>query len=182
MAEKRTPYIFPQTNFVPKGVKVFYGLAQLALLSSVAGCARPAHKPWTFVASPPLSKITAYPVVIPRPALAFGTYSVLDLGKPLIPKLTRAQARWLRRIEESRKYRSRRRHLRFSMLSAPIVPLIVYDDLGDGNSTFAGRSYHVIGGPCRELFVPVSNTGPHILFGSPTMCQGADDYTKEDLN
>jgi hypothetical protein len=93
----------------------------------------------------------------------FGTYSVLDVGKPGIPQLSTIQTRWLHLIHAVPEYRKRWSYLRFTRQPEnnypSVPPLIVFDALGldrviktDVGGAFP--SFHVIGEPCNAMYSP----------------------------
>jgi hypothetical protein len=93
----------------------------------------------------------------------FGTYSVLDVGKPGVPQLTTLQARWLHLIYAVPTYRKRWSYLRFAKQPPPHdpsdPPLAVFDAQGLDRliKTDVGGvppSFHVIGEPCNAMYVP----------------------------
>ncbi len=86
-----------------------------------------------------------------EPPDKYKTYSVLDIGKPGVPRLTPGQMAWLERIHCTPTYGKIWSHLRFSTLPAYNVPLIVYDGKDFG---LVGAGAHVIGAPCDEYFEP----------------------------
>ncbi len=88
----------------------------------------------------------------------FGTYSVLDAGKPGTPVLTSRQRRWLESIRATSAYAKRWNHLRFTEQIAPdspnATPLIVFD-VQDWTPKFTGATaFHVIGEPCNAFYSP----------------------------
>lgn len=93
----------------------------------------------------------------------FGTYSVLDVGKPGVPQLTTLQARWLHLIHAVPAYAKRWQYMRFvkqprnKYLSVP--PLVVFDAqaldrLSESNVAAYEAWFHVIGEPCSATYVP----------------------------
>jgi hypothetical protein len=95
--------------------------------------------------------------------LWFGTYSVLDVGKPGVPQLTRLQARWLHLIHAVPEYKKRWSYLRFTKQPGnnypSVPPLVVFDAQGFDQviKTDVGGappSFHVIGEPCNAMYVP----------------------------
>lgn len=96
----------------------------------------------------------------------FGTYSVLDVGKPGVPALTSSQQRWLHLIHSTKAYAARWPHLRFAPQPPPThstapkqPPLIVFDPLEwTGSPSDPGANFHVIGEPCNAYYAPVSRS------------------------
>jgi hypothetical protein len=93
----------------------------------------------------------------------FGTYSVVDVGKPGVPQLTKLQARWLHLIHAVPAYAKRWQYLRFvrqpekNLPSDP--PLVVLDAQGTdrlSESDVAATEawFHVIGEPCNATYSP----------------------------
>ena len=86
----------------------------------------------------------------------FGTYSVLDVGKPGVPHLTARQAHWLDLIRKSPGYSKRWPHLRFTRqmpsLYRSVPPLIVFD-VDEWTPAIIGLSpFHVIGEDCNAYY------------------------------
>jgi hypothetical protein len=95
----------------------------------------------------------------------FGTYSVLDVGKPKVPQLTTLQARWLHLIYAVPAYRQRWSYLRFVKQPPPRdtsdPPLVVFDAQGidrksESDPIAAMAWFHVIGEPCNATYSPAS--------------------------
>lgn len=91
----------------------------------------------------------------------FGTYSVLDVGKPGVPQLTTLQARWLHLIHAVPAYAKRWEYLRF--VKQPnnypsVPPLVVFDAQGldrlSQRDVGPGARFHVIGEPCSAMYQP----------------------------
>jgi hypothetical protein len=89
----------------------------------------------------------------------YGTFSVLDAGKPGTPTLTPIQQYWLHLIHKAPGYAPHWAHLRFAeqvptRLPRP-TPLIVFDP-GDWTpaSHVSGLRFHVIGEPCNAYYSP----------------------------
>jgi hypothetical protein len=108
----------------------------------------------------------------------FGTYSVLDVDKPGVPKLTSIQLRWLGLIRKAPGYQKRWPYLRFTLQPAHLhlkgaTPLVVFD-ADDWNPKHAGFGlFHVIGEPCNAAWSPDrhSYVGP-----SEASCLGPPHY------
>jgi hypothetical protein len=93
----------------------------------------------------------------------FGTYSVLDVGKPGAPPLTTLQARWLHLIHAVPAYAKRWQYLRFVKQPAkklpPDPPLIVFDAQGldrlsESDVAAYEAWFHVIGEPRSAAYTP----------------------------
>jgi hypothetical protein len=93
----------------------------------------------------------------------FGTYSVLDVGKPGVPQLTTLQARWLHLIHAVPAYRKKWQYLRFVKQPPnkyPLVPpLVVFDaqgsdDFSESDIAATEAWFHVIGEPCKATYSP----------------------------
>jgi hypothetical protein len=93
----------------------------------------------------------------------FGTYSVLDVGKPGVPPLTTLQARWLHLIHAVPAYAKRWQYLRFVKQPAkklpPDPPLIVFDAQGldrlsESDVAAYEAWFHAIGEPCSAAYTP----------------------------
>jgi hypothetical protein len=83
--------------------------------------------------------------------IVYKTYSVLDVGKPRVPTLDRAQRLWLRRIRATPAYRSSWRYLRFStIVFKKYAPLTVIDS----RNVDITSGIQVIGAPCGLYFNP----------------------------
>lgn len=82
------------------------------------------------------------------------TYSVLDVGKAGVPRLSRAELNWLHRIRGTPAYAMRWKHLRFvTGLHPRGLPLIVFDDEGQAAYGLGGL-YAIIGIPCGGIYDP----------------------------
>lgn len=93
----------------------------------------------------------------------FGTYSVLDVGQPGVPKLTTLQARWLHLVHAVPAYAKWWQHLRFVKQSPnkypSLPPLLVFDAQGldrlsEGDAAAYEAWFHVIGEPCYATYTP----------------------------
>jgi hypothetical protein len=93
----------------------------------------------------------------------FGTYSVLDVGKPGVPQLTALQARWLHLIRAVPAYAKRWQYSRFAKQPPnkypSVPPLVVFDAQGldrlSENDVAAYEAwFHVIGEPCYATYTP----------------------------
>jgi hypothetical protein len=88
----------------------------------------------------------------------YNTYSVFDIGKPGVPKLTPRQRAWLELVHGASAYKSRWQTLHFALPSEPpyphhATPLIVFDayDWKPG-TTPLGMRFQVIGSPCTVWY------------------------------
>jgi hypothetical protein len=97
----------------------------------------------------------------------FGTYSVLDVGKPGVPQLTTLQARWLHLIHAVPEYKKRWSYFRFTKQPEnnypSVPPLVVFDAQGLDRlikTDVAGvpPSFHAIGEPCNAMYSPQMRT------------------------
>jgi hypothetical protein len=93
----------------------------------------------------------------------FGTYSVLDVGKPGVPPPTTLQARWLHLIHAVPAYKRRWSYLRFVKQPEPKLPsdppLVVFDAqridrLSESDVAAYEAWFHVIGEPCSATYSP----------------------------
>lgn len=107
----------------------------------------------------------------------FGTYSVLDVDKPGVPKLTFTQAHWLGLIRKAPGYQKRWPYLRFTFQPPHLhlkgaTPLVVFDPDG-WTPKFVGGLFHVIGEPCNAAWSPETQSymGP-----SESACLGGIHY------
>jgi hypothetical protein len=101
----------------------------------------------------PYSAAFAADAASKNPPDRYKTYSVLEIGKAGVPRLTRVQLDWMNRIHCTPAYAKAWRHLRFAtIVNYAVTPLTVYDgrdvllDLPSGA--------HVIGAPCDYVFDP----------------------------
>ncbi len=98
----------------------------------------------------------------------YGTYSVLDVGKPGTPHVTTMQLRWLHLIHRTPYYAKRWSNLRFALRkfrtyrSGEIVtPLIVIDVRGwypGPQGMSSDPSFHIIGEPCNAWYRLLEHT------------------------
>lgn len=92
----------------------------------------------------------------------YGTYSVLDVGKPGVPRLTSTQREWLHLIHRAPFYSKRWEHLRFRLRKFRaykpgeiVTPLIVIDLRGwypGKKGALRDPSVHIIGEPCNAWY------------------------------
>ena len=120
--------------------------------------------------------------------LAWGTYSILDVGKVGVPKLTAPQLAWIDRVKSSHRYSKIANDLRF-IITPSSTPLTIYDRCGGGwgeprdlckptrgivpraaNETLWGSTYHVIGGGCSELLILAGPEAPKVFTGRDPTC------------
>lgn len=99
------------------------------------------------------------PTEVPR---TIRTYSVLDVGKPGVPLLTRLQKAWLALIKRAPGYRKIWKTLRFLPMNDDKLPLTALDPGPSWKDGGAWQGFHIIGDDCNAYIILDPRDGPRI--------------------